>query len=81
MDFDGFASDFGALRFQFHASTPLREERTAADRLEAVGDYVAEYSRDQKGPLRILILEENRQKPPKNHEKTIEIDGKSMENG
>ena len=45
-------------RFQFHASTPLREERTAADRLETVGDYIAEYSREKGRALRILMLEE-----------------------
>jgi len=48
--------------FQFHSSTPIhREEKTAADRLETVGDYVAEFcssSKETLTALRVLMLED-----------------------
>lgn len=48
--------------FHFHSATPMyREERTAADRLETVGEYVADFCTDSKeklGLVRVLMLED-----------------------
>eukprot|EP00434_Breviolum_minutum_P004634 symbB.v1.2.004085.t1/scaffold200.1/size464218/15 len=48
--------------FRFHSATPMyREERTATDRLETVGDYVVDFCRDNKekfSSLRVLMLED-----------------------
>ncbi|CAE7227676.1 unnamed protein product [Symbiodinium natans] len=47
--------------FRFHSVTALyREEKTAADRLETVGDYLAEFChrRDDVTTLRVLMLED-----------------------
>ncbi|CAE7944687.1 unnamed protein product [Symbiodinium sp. KB8] len=47
--------------FRFHSVTALyREEKTAADRLETVGDYLAEFChrRDDVTSLRVVMLED-----------------------
>mmetsp|Transcript_19543 Transcript_19543/g.51775 ORF Transcript_19543/g.51775 Transcript_19543/m.51775 type:complete len:345 (-) Transcript_19543:106-1140(-) len=51
----------GGQSFAFDAKTPNRTEQLAADRLESVGDFLAELSNQRSGlatPLKALLLED-----------------------